>query len=172
MRILLIGFFVFVIWSFFSASLYNDKILPLMKEPVSVVTKPETKTNEADSLIKLKALMPVNLLIYFEFNGSKFKPDPQNDVSITEFRNWLDKYPASILSVTGYTDFVGATDYNQALGLKRAEAVRKYLEEKGIPPTRIMTDSKGNDQPLMNNISAEGRAQQRRVEISIKNLNK
>jgi outer membrane protein OmpA-like peptidoglycan-associated protein len=169
MRILIIGFVVFVIWSFFSAWLYNDKILPSMKEPVSVVTIPKTKTNEADSLMKLKALMPVNLLIYFEFNETKFKPDPQNDISITEFRNWLDKYPASVISVTGYTDFVGATDYNQALGLKRADAVRKYIEEKGIPPARIVADSKGKDQPLKNYITEEGRAQLRRVEISIKN---
>jgi OOP family OmpA-OmpF porin len=169
MKILITGFVVFVIWSFFSAWLYNDKILPSMKEPVAVVTIPEPKTNEADSLMKIKALMPVNLLIYFEFNESKFKPDPQKESNITEFKNWLDKYPASILSVTGYTDFVGATDYNQALGLRRAEAVRKYLEEKGIPPTRIIADSKGKDQPLKNYITEEGRAQLRKVEISIKN---
>jgi OmpA-OmpF porin, OOP family len=168
MRILIIGFVAFVIWSFFSAWLYNDKILPSMKEPVAVVTTPETKTNEADSLMKLKALMPVDLLIYFEFNEAKFKPDPQKDANITEFKNWLDKYPASILAVTGYTDLVGTVEYNQALGLRRAESVRKFLEGKGIPPARIMADSKGKDQSLKNYITEEGRALQRRVVISIK----
>ena len=169
MRILIIGFVVFVIWSFFSVWLYVDKILPSMKKPVAVVTIPEPKNNVADSLMKLKALMPANLQIYFEFNETKFKPDPQKDAGITEFKNWLDKYPASFLSVIGYTDFIGTNDYNMALGLRRAETVRKYLEGKGIPPTRMMADSKGKDQPLGNYITEEGRAQLRRVEISIKN---
>lgn len=169
MRILIIGFVLFVIWSFFSAWLYVDKILPSMKEPVAVATIPVPKTNEADSLMKLKALMPANLLIYFEFNETKFKPDPQNDASITEFKNWLDKYPASNLSVIGYTDFVGASDYNQALGLRRAEVVLKYLEEKGIASAKIIPDSKGEDQALGDSITKEGRARNRKVEISIKN---
>ena len=169
MRILFIGFVAFVIWCFFSAWLYNDKILPSMKEPVAVVIIPEPKSNEADSLMKLKAMMPVNLLIYFEFNEAKFKPDPQIEANITEFKNWLNKYPASILSVTGYTDFIGATDYNQALGLRRAQAVGKYLEGKGIPSGRMKPDSKGEDQPLGDFITDQGRASHRKVEISIKN---
>ena len=169
MKILITGFAVFVIWCFVSAWIYNDKLLPMMKKQVPVQATPENQTNEADSLMKLKALMPANLQIYFEFNETKFKPDPQKDAGITEFKNWLDKYPASILSVTGYTDFIGTNDYNMALGLKRAETVRKYLEGKGIPPTRMMADSKGKDQPLGNYITEEGRAQLRRVEISIKN---
>ena len=93
MRILITGFVFFVIWCFVSAWLYNDKLLPVMKKPVTMQTIPEKQTNEADSLMKLKASMPKNLLIYFEFNDSKFKPDPQIDNSVTEFKAWLEKYP-------------------------------------------------------------------------------
>ncbi len=168
MRILIIGFVVFVIWSFFSAWLYNDHLLPAMKKPVPVQTIPETQTNVADSLMKLKELMPEDLLIYFEFNDAKFKPDPQTDISIAEFKAWLDKYPGSMLSITGHTDLVGTPDYNQALALKRAQIIGKYLESQGINAGRMITDSKGENQPAADYLTKEGRAKNRRTEISIK----
>jgi outer membrane protein OmpA-like peptidoglycan-associated protein len=80
----------------------------------------------------------------------------------------LDKYPESVLTVTGHTDLVGTKDYNQDLGLKRAQLIQKYLEEKGILSTRIITSSKGKDQPLGDYLTEEGRAKNRRTEISIK----
>jgi outer membrane protein OmpA-like peptidoglycan-associated protein len=168
MRILITGFVVFVIWCFVSAWLYNDKLLPVLHKPVPVLTTPENQTNEADSLMKLKALMPKELTIYFEFDDAKFKPDPQNDNSIAEFKAWLDKYPGSMLSVQGYTDLVGTPDFNQALGLERAEAVTKYLEAKGIPASRIITGSMGESKAFENYITKEGRAKNRKTEISIK----
>jgi OOP family OmpA-OmpF porin len=168
MRILIIGLVVFVIWSFFSTWLYVDKILPAMKKPVAVQTIPEPKTTAADSLAKLYASMPKDLMIYFEFDKIKFKTDPQTDISIAEFKSWLDKNPVSILSVTGHTDLVGSKEYNQALGLRRAKIIQKYLEEKGILPAKITTDSKGEEQPLGDYLTEEGRALNRRAQISIK----
>jgi outer membrane protein OmpA-like peptidoglycan-associated protein len=168
MRILITGFVVFVIWSFISTWLYVDKLLPLIKKPVAVQTIPEPKNNEADSLALLYASMPKDLLIYFEFDKLKFTTDPQTDVSIAEFKKWLDKYPVSMLSVTGHTDLVGTPDYNEALGLKRAEIIQKYLEGKGIPPARITAGSKGENQPIGDYLTEEGRAKNRRAEITIK----
>jgi outer membrane protein OmpA-like peptidoglycan-associated protein len=168
MRILITGFVIFVIWCFISAWLYNDKLLPAMKKPVTVQTIPESQTNEADSLMKLKASMPEILLIYFEFNATKFKTDPQTDNSIAAFKAWLEKYTGSMLSVTGNTDLVGTTEYNKALGLKRALAVGKYLESKGIISSRIITGSQGESKPAADYLTEEGRAKNRRTEISIK----
>lgn len=168
MRILITGFVVFVIWCFISAWLYNDKFLPAMKKPVTVLTIPESQTNAADSLIKLKASMPKDLLIYFEFNDAKFKTDPQTNIIIAEFKTWLDKYSRSMLSVTGNTDLVGTTEYNKALGLKRALVVGKYLEEKGINSARIIIESQGESNPIADYLTQEGRAKNRRTEISIK----
>jgi outer membrane protein OmpA-like peptidoglycan-associated protein len=168
MRILITGFIVFVIWCFFSSWLYNDILLPVMKKPVPVLTTPENQTNEADSLMKLKALMPKDLMIYFEFNNAKFKPDPQTDNSVAEFKAWLDKYPGAMLSVTGCTDLVGTPEYNQELGLKRAQVVSKYLESQGITTGRIMTESAGETKATSDYITIEGRAKNRKTEISIK----
>jgi OOP family OmpA-OmpF porin len=167
MRILITGFVIFVIWCFISAWLYNDILLPVMKKPVTVAAIPEKQTNEADSLMKLKALMPKDLTIYFEFDDARFKSDAQTDKKIGEFRSWLNKYPGSMLSVTGHTDLVGTPEFNMNLGLKRAQVISKYLENQGIAANRLMTVSKGESQPVASYVTKEGRAKNRRTEISI-----
>ncbi|MGA1977630.1 MAG: OmpA family protein [Bacteroidales bacterium] len=168
MRILITGCVAFVIWCFFSSWLYNDILLPVMRKPVPVVTAPENQSASADSLARLKASMPKELSIYFEFNGTKFKPDPQYDSDIAAFKAWLNKYPASMISVTGYTDLVGTEDFNNALGLKRAHVVGKYLEDNGITTDRIIAESRGKDTQARDYITCDGRAKSRRTEISIK----
>jgi len=168
MRILIIGFAAFVIWCFVSAWLYNDKLLPVLHKPVPVIAAPENQTNEADSLMKLKAMMPKDLTIYFEFNDAKFKADPQYDNSIAEFKSWLEKYSGSMLAVKGFTDIVGTPEFNHDLGMKRAEVVGKYLEEKGIPSARIIRESMGESLAFENYITEEGRAKNRKTEVSIK----
>jgi outer membrane protein OmpA-like peptidoglycan-associated protein len=168
MKILIGGFVVFVIWCIISAWLYNDKLLPSLKNPVTVKALPESQTNPADSLMKFKASMPRQLLIYFDFDKTKFKTDPLTDSSIAVFKTWLDRYEGSMLTVSGNTDIVGTAEYNNALGMKRAGIVGKYLEEKGISANRIIIESQGEGNPVADYLTAEGRAKNRRTEISIK----
>ncbi len=168
MRILVTGFVAFVIWCFVSAWLYNDILLPVIKKPVAVQTIPEPQSIVADSLAKLKASMPVDLMIFFEFNDSKFKPDPQTDNSIAAFKAWLDKYPASMLSVTGHSDLVGTPEYNVDLGLKRARVVAEYLKSLGIDGSKMIIESKGETEPAADYLTVDGRAKNRRTQISIK----
>ncbi len=168
MRILITGFVAFVIWCFISAWLYNDKLLPVINKPEPVQPVPEIQTTVADSLMKIKESIPGVLLIYFEFNDVKFKPDPLNDKKVAEFSAWLEKYPESMLSVTGHTDLVGAPEYNMALGLRRAKSVEKYLVSKGINSTRMITGSEGENKPAADYLTLEGRAMNRRTEVSIK----
>jgi outer membrane protein OmpA-like peptidoglycan-associated protein len=169
MRILITGFVVFVIWCFISAWLYNDHLLPVLKKPVPVLQIPDKPANEADSLAKLKASAPKEILIYFEFNDVKFKPDPQTDNAVGEFQAWLGKYPGSKILVSGNTDIVGTPEYNYDLGMKRAVVAGKYLENKGIDPGRIITESQGEKNPAGSNITSDGRAKNRRTVITIKN---
>ena len=168
MRILITGAIVFIIWCFFSSWLYNDILLPVMRKPATVPLAPVTQTSEADSLMKIKALMPKELSIYFEFNDAKLKTDQQTDNSIAAFKAWLSKYSGSMILVEGYTDIVGTPDYNKALGLKRAHVVGKYLEEQGITTDRIIAESQGEDLNTADYITPEGRAKSRRTDISIK----
>ena len=168
MRILITGFILLVIWCIFSAWLYNDKLIPVMKKSEPIQKIPVTLTNEADSLMKLKASMPEKLLIYFEFNEAKFKPNLQTDNIIIPFKAWIDKYQGSMLHVTGHTDLVGTNVYNYKLGLKRANIIEEYLENKGINASRMIIESKGETEPAADNLTKEGRAKNRRTEISIK----
>jgi outer membrane protein OmpA-like peptidoglycan-associated protein len=168
MRILITGLIAFVIWCFVSAWLYNDILLPVIKKPVPVQTIPELKSDVADSLALLKASMPGNLMIYFEFNDAKFKPDQQTDNSVIAFKAWLDKYPASMLSVTGHSDLVGTPEYNKDLGLKRARIVAEYLESRGIAGSKMIIESKGETEPAADYLTEDGRAKNRRTQISIK----
>jgi outer membrane protein OmpA-like peptidoglycan-associated protein len=168
MRILITGFVAFVIWCIISAWLYNDILLPVIKKPVPVQTIPDSQSIVADSLAKIKASMPANLMIYFEFNDYKFKPGPQTDNSIVPFKSWLEKYPNSMLLVTGHSDLVGTPEYNQELGLKRAEVVARYLESLGVPGGKLMVESKGETEPAADYLTEEGRTKNRRTEISIK----
>jgi len=69
--------------------------------------------------------------------------------------------------VYGYTDNVGTYDNNIALSQKRAQSVRDYLVSKGIPQDLISSQGKGPDNPVADNTSTDGRAQNRRVEIVV-----
>ena len=168
MKIIVTGIVAFAIWCFFSAWLYNDILLPVIQKPVLVLTMPDPQQIAADSLAQIKASMPANLIISFEFNEHKFKPDQQLEASLAPLKAWLDKYPGSQIVVTGHSDLVGTIEYNADLGLKRANVVAKYLESAGIPSPRMIIESKGETEPAADYLTSEGRARNRRTEISIK----
>jgi outer membrane protein OmpA-like peptidoglycan-associated protein len=168
MRILITGFIVLVIWSFFSMWLYVDILKPATRPHVVVQPVNAGPGREADSLMKLYASMPKDLLIYFDFDKSKLKTDSRTDSSVTAFKDWMDKYPASKLSVIGHADFIGTPEYNLKLGLERAQIVRKYLESKGIASDRMLTESKGKEQLVPFFYTSKGREFGRRTEITIK----
>lgn len=167
MRILITGFVAFVIWCVFSAWMYNDRLLPVINALEPLPALPE-KTSAADSLAKIYAAMPEKLSIYFEFNNAGFKSDQQTDSRIAEFRQWLEKYPGSKLSVTGHTDLIGTDAYNEDLALKRAQVIGKYAGDQGISADRILIISKGESEPAADYLTSEGRAKNRRTEITIK----
>ncbi|ACL72552.1 OmpA/MotB domain protein [Thioalkalivibrio sulfidiphilus HL-EbGr7] len=72
------------------------------------------------------------------------------------------------IHVVGHTDNTGAADYNMDLSKRRAESVKAYLVEKGIRADLITTEGRGITQPVASNATTEGRAQNRRVEITIR----
>jgi outer membrane protein OmpA-like peptidoglycan-associated protein len=168
MRILITGLIAFIIWSFFSTWLYTDVLRHAARKPVIVQPIPESKNNVADSLAKIYAMMPEDRSVCFGFDKAMLIPDPQLESALPDFKSWLDKYPESMLLVTGYTDLVGEPEYNQKLGLERAQAMQKFLENKGFPASRLIVSSKGEEDPVAGYITAEERAKNRRTVISIK----
>ena len=80
----------------------------------------------------------------------------------------LKEDPRSI-TIVGHTDSVGNDDRNMQLSQKRADAVRQYLATHGIPENRVTSEGMGETQPITDNKSADGRANNRRVEIILNN---
>ena len=70
--------------------------------------------------------------------------------------------------VEGHTDSTGADAYNQALSQRRADAVAKYLESKGVPANRLTARGMGESNPVASNDTREGRALNRRVALEVK----
>jgi OOP family OmpA-OmpF porin len=79
----------------------------------------------------------------------------------------LAAYPEVLLSVIGHTDSLGNEEYNQALSVRRAEAVFRYLVNRGIAPERVTVEGMGEANPVATNDTEEGRAQNRRVELRV-----
>jgi outer membrane protein OmpA-like peptidoglycan-associated protein len=79
----------------------------------------------------------------------------------------LNRYPDTTVQVIGHTDNTGSAAYNQDLSRDRASAVADILIGNGVSAGRVQTIGRGEDDPAASNLSAEGRAQNRRVEIVI-----
>ena len=71
------------------------------------------------------------------------------------------------LMVSGHTDAIGSDEYNQKLSERRANAVRRYLIEKGIASARIQVKGYGKRMPIADNKTPEGRAMNRRAELGV-----
>lgn len=79
----------------------------------------------------------------------------------------LNKYDNSTVMVLGYTDSTGSAEYNQTLSQQRANAVAAYLQGQGVKSSRFEIMGLGSSNPIASNSTAEGRQQNRRVEIKI-----
>jgi outer membrane protein OmpA-like peptidoglycan-associated protein len=82
---------------------------------------------------------------------------------------FLNEYPTRTVVIEGYTDSVGAEDYNQGLSQRRADSVRTYLVGQGVGSVRLSASGMGESGPVAGNDSAAGRQQNRRVEVIINN---
>ena len=103
--------------------------------------------------------------ILFDVNKAELTPGSKE--SLLKIADILKKYSKTNITVAGYTDSTGSADYNRNLSEKRADAVRFFLSDNGIPPNRITARGFGKDNPIASNDTVEGRAQNRRVELHI-----
>ena len=101
----------------------------------------------------------------FDFDQAQVKPEGQ--AALDEMLAKLQGMNTEVMIAVGHTDSVGSTAYNQKLSLRRADAVKAYLVSKGLDPARLYTEGKGESQPIGDNATAEGRAQNRRVTIEV-----
>jgi OOP family OmpA-OmpF porin len=101
------------------------------------------------------------------FDSGKADLKPAGKAKLDELTSKLKNMKVDAIIATGYTDSAGSPILNEKLSVQRAEAVRAYLTSKGVDANRIRTVGKGAAQPVADNKTAAGRAQNRRVEIEI-----
>jgi outer membrane protein OmpA-like peptidoglycan-associated protein len=103
--------------------------------------------------------------VNFDFDKADVRPDAVP--ILEEAARTLQSEPDITVSVNGYTDSVGTDAYNQRLSERRADAVKAYLEKLGVAGSRLTAKGFGKADPVASNDTAEGRAQNRRVELVV-----
>ena len=103
--------------------------------------------------------------ILFQTDSASLRPDLQSDLRAVASN--LQQFPDTTVQVVGHADNTGAAAYNQDLSQRRAQTVAGVLAGAGVNPGRISAFGRGEDQPIASNLTPEGRAQNRRVEIII-----
>jgi outer membrane protein OmpA-like peptidoglycan-associated protein len=102
------------------------------------------------------------------FDAGRATIRPEGKDVLEQIYNLLIQAEDSKLELVGHTDNTGAQDANYSLSTARAEAVKSFLIQKGIPSTRFQkVDGKGQDEPVADNNTPAGKAQNRRVVVSI-----
>lgn len=87
--------------------------------------------------------------------------------TLNNIASTLNEYPASTITVVGHTDSMGEEHANLDLSRRRATAVADYLAQRGIQRSRMVVDGRGESEPIADNGTEAGRAQNRRVEMHI-----
>ncbi|MGH7790148.1 MAG: OmpA family protein [Candidatus Binatia bacterium] len=103
--------------------------------------------------------------VNFDFDKYNIRPDAVP--ILDEAARTLKESGDITVTVDGYTDSIGSAEYNQRLSERRANAVREYLERQGVNGSRMTARGFGKTNPVASNETAEGRAQNRRVELIV-----
>jgi outer membrane protein OmpA-like peptidoglycan-associated protein len=103
--------------------------------------------------------------VHFDFDRFNLRPDALKilDDAVTKLQAQGDVR----VTIEGHTDSIGTVEYNLALGERRANSVRDYLVQRGIANMRLMTVSYGEERPIADNTSAQGRAMNRRAHLVV-----
>jgi outer membrane protein OmpA-like peptidoglycan-associated protein len=114
----------------------------------------------------IKLIMPGNITFATDsadIVGNFYKP--LNDLA-TSFK----QFNQNSVEIVGYTDSTGSRAHNMELSNRRAQSVANYLITQGVDASRVSTRGAGPDQPIASNATADGRAQNRRVEVNLRAL--
>ncbi len=103
--------------------------------------------------------------VLFDFNKFSLKPEARE--KLAKVSGILLSYPGLKLQVEGYTDSIGSDEYNQKLSEQRAGGVRDYLVAQSVPDSNITSKGYGKSDPVADNSTNQGRAENRRVELVV-----
>jgi len=119
-------------------------------------------TRTADNQLK------VNIPSDVSFDTGSATIKPQMRAVLDPFAASLKDDPKAQLTIVGHTDSTGSEAVNNPLSVQRAQSVRDYLSSRGVMATRVLTEGRGEREPVSDNTTDAGRAKNRRVEILLR----
>jgi outer membrane protein OmpA-like peptidoglycan-associated protein len=151
----------------------NEEELTRQREALAGASK--TAREAYDRAVAAGELAEGKLLFEVAMTDDKVRFGFESSELSDEAKAFLDDFAEKLkaenknvfIEVQGHTDSTGSEKYNYDLGLSRAEAVRRYLNLRGIPLHRISVISYGETEPVADNGTREGRAQNRRVVLVV-----
>mgnify|MGYP001279794220 CR=1 FL=1 len=119
--------------------------------------------NPDDDVVKIG--VPIVLEgIMFDVNKATIRPESED--KLMKALKTLTTYPDILVEIGGHTDSDGSAKSNEKLSLARAESVKAWLVAKGIDPSRISTKGYGEEKPIADNKTKEGKQKNRRIEFT------
>lgn len=119
-------------------------------------------TEQPDGSVKLD----IPGAVLFQTNSAQLNPNFQS--TLNQIAGTLQEHPNATVNVVGHTDSTGSDTYNMKLSQDRALSVTNYLAMQGVAPARMTATGQGETMPVADNGTAEGRAQNRRVEMYVR----
>lgn len=101
------------------------------------------------------------------FETDSFTLQPESRIELDKISSLMEQHPTMKVEISGHTDDVGTDDYNMELSENRAKSVVFYLRKKGIRIDRMVYKGYGENQPIADNDTEEGRAKNRRTELKV-----
>lgn len=140
-------------------------VAPMIPEPVAAepLIAPAPAVAPAPTVVSEKVTFAAEAL--FDFDKAVLKPDGKQ--ALDALARKLQGMETEVMIAVGHTDALGSDTYNQKLSLRRAEAVKAYIVSKGLTPSRVYTEGKGESQPVADNANSAGRASNRRVAVEV-----
>lgn len=130
---------------------------------------PNTKMGKKVNQFGCSAKEKLEFKLDVKFDTGKWVVKDEFKSSLTDFADFMNKYPETKAEIAGHTDSTGKAKYNFTISQKRSDAVKKYLVDNfGIDATRLTAKGYGPSQPVADNGTADGRRQNRRVVANVK----
>ncbi len=146
-----------------------EELCPFDAPAVIQVDKSAVPLRAAPKQVQLSRTEPTVVTfqadILFDFDKSALKPEGK--VYLDSLISRIKGVDVEIVIAIGHSDSIGSEAYNQLLSERRAVSVKNYLVSQGIPAGKVRAEGRGESQPVASNKTAEGRAKNRRVEVTI-----
>lgn len=146
-----------------------DTLIGPVSFQINTTTDTKATKTAGEDFTALKAKINADpLVLHFNTNKSNDNLNDAERQKIKDITYYLLHVGDGALLVVGHSDNVGKRESNIVLGQKRADFTKKYLSKNGIDGSKIETQSKGPDEPVGDNSTAEGKANNRRTVVTIK----